>query len=521
EHFDYEGLDGTLISEVGTRHMESIFFPIGANLLCLGIYVVALGLVTARRDILFRFATRGLLIVVCVEMFLAGLLNVIQLHLDVVISSRDSYLGYKERWEEAFALAKEGEESEFFRMEKLNYRKVNDPFMLDYRGLSGSTSTLNRKTIAFLDAMGYHSYSHLSCYNGMTPFTDSFFSIRYVAGESTDVFPARYEKLYDNGDVMMYKNPDALPVAFGVSPAVNGITFFDYEKDKDGNRIDPNDEREIHKEDSPFERMNALASALLGEEVTLFVPLTHRTSYTNVTFQRPGRYAAISRLKTASVSFTLQGVDGQEIYAYFPAYYPTEGCAKTVEYSLNGRELGTLFHGEESGYLSLGTYETGERCTVTFTLDEKPFYCGSPYFYALDDAVYRRLISTLSAGGYAVDECTEDFFSGSITVREGFETVLTSIPYDAGWRVTVDGEEVTTYETLDALLAFDLTPGEHTLTLRYLPREYVAALGISLLGTTALSLILLTELFLNRKKQRAAVAAGKDITVCTTISEEN
>ncbi len=520
EHFDYEGLDGTLLSEVGTRHMESIFFPIGANLLCLGIYVVALSLVIVRRDVLFRYATRCLLVVVSVEMFLAGLLNLVQLHLDVVISSRDSYLGYKERWEEAFLAAKEGGSDEFFRMEKLNYRKVNDPFMLDYRGLSGSTSTLNRDTIRFLDAMGYQSRSHLSCYNGVTPFTDSFLSVKYVAGEANDVFPDRYEKIYDNGDVVMYKNPDALPVAFGVSSAVNSITFFEYEKDKDGNRVDPDDDRTVHREDSPFDRMNALASAILGEEVTLFIPLAYHASYNNVTYMRPGRYAAISNLKTASVSFTAEGVDGQEIYAYFPAYFPTAECAKSVEYSLNGTARGTLFNGEESGYLPLGSYGRGERCTVTFTLADKPFYCTAPYFCALDDAVYRRLIATLSAGGYTVEKCTEDTFSGRITVKEDFPTVLTTIPYDKGWRVTVDGEEITPYETLDALLAFDLPAGEHTLTLRYRPREYVAALIISLSGGAALSLILITEFLVKRKKQRVAAATGKDLAVCITTSEE-
>lgn len=520
EHFDYAGLDGALVNEVGTKHMESIFFPIGANLLCLGIYVIALSLVIVRRDVLFRVATRALLLVVSVEMLLAGLLNLVQLHLDVVISSRDSYLGYKERWEEAFLTAKEGEDSEFFRMEKLNYRKVNDPFMLDYRGLSGSTSTLNRDTIRFLDAMGYQSRSHLSCYNGVTPFTDAFLSIKYVAGEATDVFPDRYEKIYDNGDVVTYKNPDALPIAFGVSSAVNGITFFDYERDKDGNRTDPDDDRTVHNEESPFERMNALASALLGEEVTLFVPLACRTSYNNVTYSRPGRYAAISNLKTASVSFTVEGVDGREIYAYFPAYFPTASAAKSVGYALNGIDRGTLFNGEESGYLPLGSYAEGERCTVTFTLADKPFYCTAPYFCTLDDAVYRRLIDTLSAGGYEVERCTEDTFTGRITVSEDFPTVLTTIPYDKGWRVTVDGEEITPYETLDALLAFDLPAGEHTLTLRYRPREYNLALILSLSGGAALSLILFTDHLLKRKKQRAAKAAGKDPEVCTTTSEE-
>ena len=224
----------------------------------------------------------------------------------------------------------------------------------------------------------------------------------------------------------------------------------------------------------------------------------------------------------ANVKFNIQGLDSHELYAYFPAYFPNSTAAKKLECFVDGRSIGTHFNGEESGYLCLGAYASGQTCTMSIRLDSNPFYCYTPYFYALDEEVYERLISTLSAGGYEVTECREDFFSGSITVQEGYTTVLTTIPYDRGWRITVDGVEIEGYETLDALLAFDLAPGEHTLTLRYLPREYVTALAISLLGGGVLAALLLGELIKKRRNlMRAAAAAGKDKTICSTISEEN
>ena len=505
EHFDY-------------AHLDTLTLPVGMNLVLIGVYVIALSLVIVRRDVTKKYATECLLVVVCLEMLLGGLLNLAQLNMDVVISSRKSYYNYKERWEEAFDTAKEQEESAFYRMEKLNYRKVNDPYMLDYRGLSGSTSTLNKDTIAFLNVMGYSSASHASRYNGTNPFTDSFLSLSYIAGVKGTVFPESYELIYDNGDVVMYKNPDALPIAFGVSGAVNDITFREYELDAEGNRVDPEDDRIVNTDWCAFERMNALCASLLGEDVQLFIPLTYRYEGENVLrYKVNEHYCPSNPAADAYVNFTVQGYRGYELYACFPSWEDTG-----ADYYLNGKLIGRHFEDEADGYLCLGSYEDGESCTVTFKIGAEGIYISRyvKYFYAMDRAVYDRLIATLSAGGYRVEECTEDTFSGKITVQPGYETVLTTIPYDKGWQITVDGERIEGYETLDALLAFDLTPGEHTLTLRYRPKEYKIALFLFLGGCLMLGGIIACEHLIKRsKKPQVATTTGKDTEICSITSE--
>lgn len=510
-----------LAEHFGYTHLDSIFMPIGLNLICIGIYVIALSLFILRRDCTKRYASLCMLVLISLEMFLGGLLNIIQLHLDVVISSRDSYYQFKERWEGAIEAADEMEDSPFYRMEKLIYRRVNDPYMLDYRGVSGSTSTLNRDTIAFLNAMGYSSASHASCYTGTNPFVDSFLSISYVAGEAATVFPENYEEIYNNGDVVTYHNPSALPIAFGVANTVNGITFHHYELDKDGKRVDPDDQREIHNEISPFLRMNALASALLGEKVQLFSPVSYRYRGENVIhLSASTHYSKISEGAEAYVNFTVNAPEGQELFAYFPTDTYTG-----ADYYLNGTKIGRHFVYEQSGYLCLGSYDAEETCTLSFRLEKDGIHIkrNVDYFYTMDRAIYERLIATLSAGGYRVSECTEDRFSGTITVNEGFETVLTTIPYDKGWKITVDGEEIEGYETLDALLAFDLPAGEHTLTLRYMPDEYILAFSIFLTGTAILAAVLLGDYLLHHRRNKGSAkdADRKDDPLCSIISEEN
>lgn len=497
-----------LAEHFGYASMKSIFFPVGLNFICIAVYGIALSLYITRRDVAKRYAMLCMLVVVSFEMATAGLLNVIQLDIDVTISSRRSYLDFERRWEDAFDFVKETETTPFYRMEKTVYRKVNDPFMLDYRGISGSTSTLNADTIAFLNATGHSAFSHASCYMGTNPFMDSFLSISYVAGEAGTVFPSTYEKVYDNGDVVMYRNPDALPLAFGVSPDVHGITLISpqYKYDDEGNRITPEETREIHTEAEPFLRMNALASALLGEEVALFTPVEFSYHGENVSHLTNSRhYEKRVEGQDAFVNFTMQIDEGGEIFAYFPIEYPNNRSTP-VEYYLNGSYIGEFFIREQSAYLALGEYEAGDSCTVSFKLGKHSIYLRqkTDYFFKMDRAVYDRVMATLSAGGYHVTECTEDYFAGTITVAEGHTTVLTTIPYDKGWQITVDGERIEGYETLDALLCFDLAPGEHTLTLRYMPKEYVWGFAIFGAGCLMLSSVILLEYYLKKHRIKAA-----------------
>ena len=513
-----------LAEHFGYEHMQNIFFPVALNIICIGVYGVALSLFITKRHVAKSFASLCILLVVCVEMVTAGLVNIVSLHLDVVISWRHTYTNFKARWEDAFETVQKNEEMPFYRMEKLKYRMVNDSYLLDYRGVSGSTSTLNRDTIAFLNSMDYSAESHASCYTGTNPFVDSFLSISYVAGELGTVFPSTYREVYNNGDIVVYKNPDALPIAFGASKDIHKITLRAYETDFDDNRVDPDDDRAVHTEASPFLRMNALASALLGEDVRLFIPLDAYYSGDNVLHVSSSRYyTKRDKSRDGYVNFSVQIPKDCEVFAYFPSEYPSD--SSPAEYYLNGRLIGSHFVREQSGYLCLGSYTEGDTCKVSFKLAENGIYIRQrvDYFYMMDHAVYDRLIDTLSAGGLRLFEASDSYFNGTITVKEGYETVLTTIPYDRGWNITVDGEKIEGYETLDALLAFDLTPGEHTVTMRYMPREYVIAFCIFLGGVGTLGTIIALEYFLKRHKKRkaAATTAEKDALTCSIISEEN
>jgi uncharacterized membrane protein YfhO len=88
--------------------------------------------------------------------------------------------------------------------------------------------------------------------------------------------------------------------------------------------------------------------------------------------------------------------------------------------------------------------------------------------------------------------------------------LYTSIPYDANWHIYIDGVEVPTYESAEALLAADISAGEHTIELRYIHRQFYLGLGISAGGIAALIGLAFLEKFREKKWQqkRALTAAS-------------
>ena len=80
--------------------------------------------------------------------------------------------------------------------------------------------------------------------------------------------------------------------------------------------------------------------------------------------------------------------------------------------------------------------------------------------------------------------------SGTINaVEDGL--FYTSIPYVTGWRAYVDGEEVEITPVGDAMLAFKLSAGEHTIDLRYSPEGFKLGIIVSVLGLVIFILMIL------------------------------
>ena len=91
----------------------------------------------------------------------------------------------------------------------------------------------------------------------------------------------------------------------------------------------------------------------------------------------------------------------------------------------------------------------------------------------------------------------------SITITDKTKMVATSVPYNKGWTVLVDGEPID-YELVNTgFIGFPLEPGEHSLEFRYLPEYFVPGCVIS--ASSMLIYLVLVILTIRNKRRNNAV----------------
>ena len=91
----------------------------------------------------------------------------------------------------------------------------------------------------------------------------------------------------------------------------------------------------------------------------------------------------------------------------------------------------------------------------------------------------------------------------SITITDKTKMVATSVPYNKGWTVLVDGEPID-YELVNTgFIGFPLEPGEHRLEFRYLPEYFVPGCVIS--ASSMLIYLALVILTIRDKRRNNAV----------------
>ncbi len=443
-------------------------------------------------------------VVVVTEMLLNALAMVYQFDEDVSYSNRNSYRQMIDTYDEAVkATVPEGDE--FYRVEKLVHRRKNDNFALDINGLSNSTSTLNARAVDLMHQFGYAAQAHWSMYIGANAVTDALFDIRYVMADETDDKPVMeyIHRLYDLREstdkrIDVYENPYALSIAYAANEKV-----LDYD-------LPPEDPEEEDYVD-PFTYMNKLLSAMLGREVKVWNACRVEESEVfgvDMIFATGHRGYEVTGDLTPKLQYILDIESDDLLYAYFPSEWPRECTVK-----VNDKEIGTFFDAQNFAIREIGTFEPGEQVDFRLYLEEDDLYIrsGVQFFWHFDEDAFLEAVAELKNGVMDAHSEKDSRLRGTIHVPEGNGAVFTTIPYDAGWEVTVDGETVETIPVLnDTLLAFRIEPGDHELEFRYKPDCVKYGLLLTFGGLVFFTAACAWDTYTKRKK-KITVTDGETI----------
>ena len=453
------------------------FEVIYVSLLLLAVYAAVLALVARRKIPRVRIAYALLCLVVTGEMLFHAGGAFRKLDSQEHYTSHGNYVDNDatETIRQAVAKAEQLGDSEmgkeFYRMELLPRRTCVDTALFGYRGITVFSSSNYYTTTRTMGALGYAINgvnSHL--YRSFVPTVDSLLGIRYLVmnAELTSHDQLVYrEPISHNGvNYYVYENPDALPLGFVTDAAVKDWQYTYY---------------------YPFTSQNTLFKAMTGDSRELFTLHPVGAGINNTSATAINLYAADGK---ANGTFKVTLRSGGQTFVYADC-----GAAKTIQVSANGSTWSVS--PREAYIIDAGVLKEGDELTMTVSAEMS---CTGNFFVAtLNQDVYRDAIDTLKAGGLEVTSFTDSHILG--TVRSEGGALFTSIPYDPGWRVKVDGTPVETYGVSEAFLAFDVPAGEHTVELRYTPQGLWAGIlfsGISL--CLVILLAILTHIRLQRKR---------------------
>ncbi len=509
------------------------------SLVLVGIYLFILRFM--KYDNMEKSGAMALAVIVCVEMFATSLITVGEVQLDVGTVQYDNHLsdngkteyydGYQgaiRRIEDVVNEVLEKDKS-FYRMESTVYRReggVNEPMAFGYNGISHSTSTLNASVIEFMRTLGYSSTAHWTKYLGGTPASDALLGIKYVITKNDkldpDIYtvaaegPENYKYIPTNNTIYAMQNTKALSIVYGVSPDLP-------EKLSDFG---------VPKYRSALEMQNELINGMLSgvmDTPNVFRGVyadytmsgcthdnyTHSHSYVDENGETQSSRVKyhVFRPSTGASSSTIRYVFQAE--ADGPIYFHVggivfEGAATDCKIYVNNRKVCNYFTNESWTVQKLGDFEKGELVEVELEFKGGILYFSkeSEYlFYHINDDAMNKAFAQLEYGSMYVEEHGNDYLKGTIDLPEGQELIFTTIPYDKGWKVKIDGETAETIPVLGTLLAIPSTAGFHEIEFVYRPDCVVYGGLLSIIGLVIFAILILWS-FLVKSKKRATVNGG-------------
>ena len=324
---------------------------------------------------------------------------------------------------------------DFFRVEKIDRKTKNDGAWEHFPSVSLFSSVANADLTKFFKYLGCESSTNAYSITGSTPLVDMLFSVRYALYEDVPEVPWKWE-VASSGDMYLYENQYVLPLGFGVDT--------DFE------------EKWYYTLSNPAEVQNNLAEVYGVSPVLVEVEGENIGGDYRVEVQQDGEYYAYITNKKVDDVAALIGDNTKS------------------------------FDNVKRGYL-LELGECYERSTIMLDSPESKEDV-TAHVYRVDEEALGELYSAMSREGWHLTEWRDTYLAGKITARKD-RLLFTTIPYDTGWTVKVDGEEVETRKVVDTFLGFEIGAGEHEITMEYRPDGFLQGVWISV-GSLILLLIL-------------------------------
>lgn len=320
------------------------------------------------------------------------------------------------------------EEDEIYRSEKTFRRTHNDNMLINMKGISSYSSTENLEILKFVKDLGMnHEWMYAFYTDDVPASADSLLGVKYILSDS-DVDKAEYVLENEEKGYRIYRNPYVLPLimpAEGVLQDVSGA--------------------------NGFEKMN-----LYWKSLTC-IPGK------NIFEEKEISECEETLSEEAVMKFSADNKNGMPLYLFVP-------YGKYIVAEAEGEKVYDLGYDNERFVYYLGKAPKIEISICSENGDAIPK--DQIRIYAENESVLEEYSNIINAGNIKLEMISSSHLEGQYTSDKKEQYLVTTIPYDTGWQVIVDGEKAGLEKNWNTMLAFRVNEGKHTITMKYVPEGF-------------------------------------------------
>ena len=348
-------------------------------------------------------------------------------------------------------------DEEMHRIERVDLLTYNDPSWYNYYGQMTFSSMAYENMAVINHALGMPGNEINSYYYKLnTPIYNMIFNIKYIISNVNDF--KHYSLYYDSDDLTIFKSNYNVGLMFGtLSDIKNWHSNYD----------------------DPFINQNEFILKSSGyNDVLKKINISNKDLYYENNDFKIYKYVVKSNTN--------------DFYLYFNNYLADFLIVNdTMYYNENDHDY---VYGTDLSIYDTSSYNENYIINAQGNNNTLEFYVGYTNYYDDEDILIYTLDDNKFSDAYTYylnnKVSIESFNEYKISAYSNFEedmSVFTSIPYDKGWNVYIDGKKVNTYEIDDVLLGFDVSAGKHNIKLVYtIPYIWIGSaislVSISLFG---------------------------------------
>lgn len=414
-------------------------------------YLVLLHIVFQKKDFLRKTAFVIIIAMLGTELFLTGQRSYTTADKNFNQNEYSTYVSENQKIIKSI----QQNDPTFYRVEK-NYMRdsaaFNDSMLLNYRGISHYSSSLDFNTRMALMNLGYTSFdsiwpSWINYNNGSTVASDTLLGIKYFISHNkqSDTGSIAYfnDVSYSNSTTTLYKNPFFLGMGITASDKLFHISS---------------------SQNNLFKYQNSIWTAFAKKDVRpVFKPVDFKKKFHNLAII-DGQLHKIDSQKQSYIDLSY-------IYNNNPIYLYIENSTKYIGLSEQFQVV------QEHSQMNYPTYSNDGIIPLENNYSNRRVHfklifndpMDSPIIdlYQLDTKTFSSLVNDLRKNTLHISKYSNTYIEAEVNSERNKDNLFLSIPYDNNWKISVNDKQVTAKKALRNFITIPLEEGENHIVMTY------------------------------------------------------